>query len=37
MKIAFDVISNFSIIILVNYLIHNNHLLNSNEYSLGYI
>lgn len=36
MKIAFYITSNFSIIILVNYFIQN-HLLDSFEYSLGYI
>lgn len=36
MKIT-HVTSDFSVIILVNYFIYNNHLLNSNEYSLGYI
>lgn len=33
MKIACYVTSDFPIIKLVNYLIHNNHLLNSNEHS----
>ena len=37
MKIACYVTSDFPIIKLVNYLIHTNHLLNSNEHSLGYV
>lgn len=37
MRITFYVTSDFSIIILDNYFIHNNHLLNFTEYSSGYI